>query len=232
MPYNKLESPMMQVETKVNSSPNSVNAEAKRNRGYVIAKRVLDIVGSLIGLAICIIPSVIIMALIVIDSHGSPIYIHRRIGKNGKPLSLIKFRTMCRNADDMMAKFTPEQMAEWQENFKIEDDFRITRIGKFLRRSSLDELPQLLNILTGELSIVGPRPVVAEELEKYGPNKEKFLSVTPGLTGYWQAYARNDCTYEQRMRMELYYVENANFWWDIKIMLATVGSVLRGRGAK
>lgn len=232
MPYNKLESPMMQVETKVNSSPNSVNAEAKRNRGYVIAKRVLDIVGSLIGLAICIIPSVIIMALIVIDSHGSPIYIHRRIGKNGKPLFLLKFRTMYRNADDMMARFTPEQIAEWQENYKIEDDSRVTRVGKFLRRSSLDELPQLVNILKGELSIVGPRPVVAEELEKYGSNKEKFLSVTPGLTGYWQAYARNDCTYEQRMKMELTYVENANFWWDVKIMLATVGAVLRGRGAK
>jgi lipopolysaccharide/colanic/teichoic acid biosynthesis glycosyltransferase len=139
---------------------------------------------------------------------------------------------MYRNADDMMARFTPEQIAEWQENYKIEDDSRVTRVGKFLRRSSLDELPQLVNILKGELSIVGPRPVVAEELEKYGSNKEKFLSVIPGLTGYWQAYARNDCTYEQRMKMELSYVENANFWWDIKIMFATVGSVLRGRGAK
>ena len=172
------------------------------------------------------------MMLIVIDSPGAPIYIHRRIGKNGKPLPLIKFRTMYRNADDMMAKFTSEQMAEWQENFKVECDPRITKIGRFLRRSSLDELPQILNILKGELSIVGPRPVVAEELERYGTNKEKFLSVTPGLTGYWQAYARSNCTYEQRMKMELYYVENANFWWDIKIMFATVGSVLRRHGAK
>ena len=105
-------------------------------------------------------------------------------------------------------------------------------IGNFLRKSSLDELPQLFNILKGELSVVGPRPIVDEELEKYGENKEKFLSVIPGLTGYWQAYARSNCTYEQRIEMELCYVENANFWWDIKIMFATVGSVLSGRGAK
>ena len=96
----------------------------------------------------------------------------------------------------------------------------------------MDELPQLLNILKGELTIVGPRPVVTEELERYGKNREKFLSVTPGLTGYWQAYARSTCTYEQRMEMELFYVENANLWWDIKIFFATFGAVLCGRGAK
>ena len=110
-------------------------------------------------------------------------------------------------------------------------DFFDLACCKFLRKSSLDELPQLINILKGELSIVGPRPIVTEELEKYGENKEEFLSVTPGLTGYWQAYARSSCTYEERMEMELFYVRNANFWWDIKIMFATVGSVLRGKGA-
>ena len=232
MTDNKSGSSTVRVETKENDSPDFVDAGVKQNCGYIVAKRVLDIVASTIGLVICIIPFLVIMMLIVIDSPGAPIYIHRRIGKNGKPLPLIKFRTMYRNADDMMAKFTSEQMAEWQENFKVECDPRITKIGRFLRRSSLDELPQILNILKGELSIVGPRPVVAEELERYGTNKEKFLSVTPGLTGYWQAYARSNCTYEQRMKMELYYVENANFWWDIKIMFATVGSVLRRHGAK
>ncbi|MBQ4141551.1 MAG: sugar transferase [Clostridia bacterium] len=230
--YKKRGSQLVHEKTKKKASTDLGKNGVKQNRGYIVAKRVWDIVLSIIGIAICIIPAIIIMLLIVIDSPGAPIYIHRRIGKNGKPLYLLKFRTMYRDAYDMMGKFTPEQMAEWRENFKIEGDPRITRIGKFLRRSSLDELPQLLNILKGELSIVGPRPVVAEELERYGENKEKFLSVTPGLTGYWQAYARSNCTYEQRMEMELYYVDNANFWWDIKIMFATVGAVLRRHGAK
>ena len=135
------------------------------------------------------------------------------------------------NADKMIENFTPEQKAEWEENFKLENDPRITKLGKFLRKSSLDELPQLINILKGELSLVGPRPVVVKELEKYGLRKNQFLSVTPGLTGYWQAYARSSCTYEKRMEMELEYVEKASLWWDTKIIFATVGSVLRGRGA-
>ena len=147
-------------------------------------------------------------------------------------MPLLKFRSMHVNAEDMINEFSPEQRAEWEENFKLEDDPRITRIGKFLRKSSLDELPQLINILRGELSIVGPRPVVTEELERYGENKEKFLSVTPGLTGYWQAYARSTCSDEQRRERELYYVDYASFWGDIKIMFATVGAVLRGKGAK
>ncbi len=230
--HNKRGSNLVHAKTKTNTSPSRVNEGVKQKQGYRVVKRVCDIVLALVGIAICIIPSVIIMVIILIDSPGAPIYIHRRIGKNGKPLFLLKFRTMYIDASDMIGRFTPQQMAEWRANFKIEGDPRITRIGKFLRRSSLDELPQLLNILTGELSIVGPRPVVAEELERYGANKEKFLSVTPGLTGYWQAYARSNCTYEQRMEMELYYVENANFWWDIKIMFATVGAVLRRHGAK
>ena len=145
--YKKRGSHLAHKEKKKNASPECVKDGVKQNIGYIVAKRVWDIVLSIIGIAICIIPSVVIMVLIVIDSPGSPIYIHRRIGKNGKPFFLLKFRTMYRDAYDMMARFTPEQMAEWRENFKIEGDPRITRIGKFLRRSSLDELPQLLNTL-------------------------------------------------------------------------------------
>jgi lipopolysaccharide/colanic/teichoic acid biosynthesis glycosyltransferase len=198
---------------------------------YGFFKRLLDIVLSIIGLIICALPMAIIALLIRAGSPGGAIYVHNRIGKNGKTIPLLKFRTMYNSADEMLNSFTSEQKAEWQENFKLDNDPRVTKIGKFLRRSSLDELPQLVNILKGDLSIVGPRPIVTEELEKYGDNKEAFLSVPPGLTGYWQAYARSTCTYEQRMEMELYYVENANFWWDIKIIFATVGAVLRGRGA-
>ena len=203
-----------------------------KGKGYLIAKRLFDIVFSLLGIALLWLPMAIIALLIKMESPGPAIFVHNRFGKGGKPLPLLKFRTMHMHAEEMIEAFTPEQKIEWEQNFKLDNDPRITRIGNFLRRSSLDELPQLVNILKGELSIVGPRPVVAEELEKYGRNREKFLSVTPGLTGYWQAYARSTCTYEQRIEMELYYVENANFWWDMKIIFATFGAVLRGHGAK
>lgn len=206
--------------------------DAGQNKTYLVAKRILDIVLSFIGLLVAAVPMLLICLCIRLESPGPAIYIHNRVGKDGKPLPLLKFRSMYMNADKMIENFTPEQKAEWEKNFKLDHDPRVTRVGNFLRRSSMDELPQLVNILRGELSVVGPRPVVLKELEKYGENAAKFLSVTPGLTGYWQAYARSSCTYEQRMQMELHYVENANFWWDIKIMFATVGAVIGKQGAK
>lgn len=223
------------TETNVNnlaSPSNNVEDRSGVKRSYLIAKRVLDILISLFGIVICIVPMAVISILIKIESPGPAIYVHHRIGKNGKSLPLLKFRSMRKDADELIRYFTPEQMKEWEENFKLDDDPRITRIGKFLRRSSFDELPQLFNVLAGQLSVVGPRPIVTEELEKYGADKDKFLSVPPGLTGYWQAYARSTCSYEERMEMELFYVDNANFWWDIKIIFATFGAVLRGHGAK
>lgn len=203
-----------------------------QGKAYLIAKRVMDIVCSL-GAMVVLSPVFLVIAIAIkLDSNGPVFFKHNRVGKNGKPLGLYKFRSMYENAKDMIKNFTPEQKKEWEENYKLDNDPRITRVGNFLRKSSLDELPQLLNILKGELSIVGPRPVIQDELEKYGDNKEKFLSVTPGLTGYWQAYARSDVDYESRMQMELYYVDHASFWWDIKIIFATVGSVVKCKGAK
>lgn len=203
-----------------------------RSRGYLIAKRLTDIILSVAAGSILLIPMLLIALLIKLESPGPAIFIHHRIGKNGKPLPLLKFRSMFHNAEQMIDEFTPEQRAEWEEDYKLDNDPRVTRLGAFLRRSSMDELPQLLNVLRGDLSIVGPRPVIAEELERYGKDKERFLSVTPGLTGYWQAYARSTCSYEQRMKMELDYVDHANYWWDIRIMFATIGAVLKGHGAK
>lgn len=200
--------------------------------GYRIIKRSFDIIMSSIAILLLSPFMLLLCALIRLDSPGPALFIHHRIGKNGKPLPLLKFRSMHLNAEEMIKDFTPEQRYEWEHNFKLDHDPRITRIGHILRKTSLDELPQLFNILKGDLSIVGPRPVITDELEKYGEYKDKFLSMTPGLTGYWQAYARSDCSYEKRMAMELYYIENANLFWDIKIIFATVGSVLRGRGAK
>lgn len=208
-------------------------AEGKHvSLGYTVLKRVFDILLSACAIVI-LLPCMLLICLIIkIDSPGPALYVHNRIGKNGRPLALYKFRSMYMNAETMVDSFTPEQKAEWEENFKLDHDPRITRVGQFLRKTSLDELPQLFNILIGNLSIVGPRPVVAKELEKYSTNKDVFLSVKPGLTGYWQAYARSDCSYERRMEMELYYVRNASLLWDIQILFATVGAVLKRRGAK
>ena len=174
----------------------------------------------------------IIAIAIKIDSKGPVFFAHKRIGKNGKIIKLYKFRSMVINAEELIKSFTPEQMREYKENYKLTNDPRITKVGKFLRKTSLDELPQLINIINGDLSIIGPRPVVADELEKYGVNKDKFLSVTPGLTGYWAANGRSNTTYEQRMEMELYYIDNLSLKMDIKVFFKTILSVLKKEGAR
>ena len=198
---------------------------------YMSVKRVFDLVISTIGLII-LSPIFLILAIIVkLDSKGPVFFAHTRYGKNGKKFKMYKFRTMYENAQDMINDFTPEQMKEWKENFKLQDDPRITKVGKFLRKTSLDELPQIVNIIKGDLSIIGPRPVIEEELEKYGENKEKFLSVTPGLTGYWQATGRSSTTYEQRMEMELYYIDHISPKLDFKIFFKTIESVIKKEGA-
>lgn len=198
---------------------------------YKSVKRVFDLVISTIGL-IMLSPIFLILAIIVkLDSKGPVFFAHTRYGKNGKKFKMYKFRTMYENAQDMINDFTPEQMKEWKENFKLQDDPRITKVGKFLRKTSLDELPQIVNIIKGDLSIIGPRPVIEEELEKYGENKEKFLSVTPGLTGYWQANGRSSTTYKQRMEMELYYIDHISPKLDFKIFFKTIETVIKKEGA-
>lgn len=206
--------------------------EKSKVKTYDFVKRIVDIFISMIGLIICLPIFIIIVFLIKIDSKGPVFFKHKRIGKHGKKLEIYKFRTMIDNAEEAMKYFTEEQKKEFKENFKLENDPRVTRVGKILRKTSLDELPQIINILKGEMSIIGPRPIVKNELEKYGKNQEKFLSVAPGLTGYWAANGRSDVSYEERMALELYYVDNRSLLLDLKIFLKTIGSVLRGRGAK
>lgn len=198
---------------------------------YISVKRIIDVIISTIGL-IVLSPIFLILAIIIkLDSKGPVFFAHTRYGKDGKKFKMYKFRTMYENAQDMINDFTPEQMKEWKENFKLQNDPRITKVGKFLRKTSLDELPQIVNIIKGDLSIIGPRPVIEEELEKYGDNKDKFLSVTPGLTGYWQANGRSSTTYEQRMEMELYYIDNISPKLDVKIFFKTIESVIKKEGA-
>ena len=206
--------------------------EQSKVKVYDFVKRIIDIIIGVIGLIICLPIFVIIGIIIKIDSKGPIFFKHKRIGKHGKKIEIYKFRTMIDNAEEAMKNFTEEQKKEFAENFKLENDPRVTRVGKILRKTSLDELPQIINILKGEMSIIGPRPIVKSELEKYGNNQGKFLSVAPGLTGYWAANGRSDVSYEERMALELYYVENRSLILDLKIFFKTILSVLKGRGAR
>lgn len=198
---------------------------------YKYVKRITDVVISSIALIILAPVFLLIAIIIKLESKGPVFFEHKRIGKNGKRIKILKFRTMVDNAEDLIKKFTPEQMEEFKQNFKLENDPRITKFGKFLRKTSLDELPQLINIIKGDLSLIGPRPVILPELEMYENNKNKFLSITPGLTGYWAANGRSNTTYEQRMVMELYYIDNISWKLDLKIFFKTILSVLKKEGA-
>ena len=166
---------------------------------------------------------------------GRPVfYRHERIGKGGRPFACLKFRTMVPDADAVLAAHLaarPAARAEWQRDHKLKDDPRITRIGAWLRRTSLDELPQLLNVLRGEMSLVGPRPVVAEELARYGDNIVYYVESTPGLTGLWQVSGRNDLDYRRRVHLDCWYVKNWSLWCDLVILFKTPRAVLRGNGA-
>lgn len=203
----------------------------KRQSPYRYIKRFMDVILATIALVVLSPIFLIIAIAIKIESKGPVFFKHARIGKNGKIIKLYKFRSMVINAEELIKSFTPEQMKEYKENYKLTNDPRITKIGKFLRKTSLDELPQLLNIIKGDLSIIGPRPVVTDELKKYGTNTEKFLSVTPGLTGYWAANGRSCTTYEQRMQMELYYIDNLSLKMDIKVFFKTIEAVIKREGA-
>lgn len=199
---------------------------------YGVIKRSLDVTLSVIALIILSPIFLIIAAIIKLDSKGPVFFIHKRIGKYGKEIGIYKFRSMVQNAEDMIDEFTEEQKKEFRENYKLQDDPRVTKIGKILRKTSLDELPQILNILKGDLSIIGPRPVIKRELEKYENNKEKFLSVKPGLTGFWAANGRSDTTYSERVQMELYYIDHMSLKMDIKIFFKTIISVIKKEGAR
>lgn len=206
------------------------NIVAEKNF-YFFIKRYFDILISIVGIIILIPIAFIIKIIFLLNKdYNSIIYKQNRIGKNGKFIKIYKFRTMIPNAENY--KFTDIQKKEFLENYKLENDPRITKIGNFLRKTSLDELPQFINIFKGEMSLVGPRPVILNELEKYGDKKKLFLSVTPGLTGYWQANGRSNTTYDERIKMELYYINNCSLLLDIKIIFKTIFVVLKKEGAK
>lgn len=215
-----------------------VEKEIKTNKKvlYKITKRAIDIIGAIIGI-ILLIPTIILVYIarkILKEDQGPLFYKQLRYGKNGKIFRLYKFRSMCINADKKLKEYldnNEDAKNEFEKTHKLQKDPRITKLGNFLRKTSLDELPQMINILKGEMSFVGSRPVISEEVEEYGVNKDKFLSVTPGLTGYWQVNGRSNTTYEERMLMELYYVENCSLWLDTKIFFKTFITVFKKEGA-
>ncbi|MBW0175290.1 MAG: sugar transferase [Vulcanococcus sp.] len=201
---------------------------AQSLRGRVL-KRGGDIVFSLLVLGLGSPLFLLLAVLVKLSSRGSVFYCQRRIGRGYKGFGCLKFRTMRRDADRVLAAMLeadPKLRAEFERDHKLKRDPRITPLGKFLRRSSLDELPQFINVLRGEMSVVGPRPIVWDELRRYGRNMDEVLSVRPGLTGLWQVSGRNNLTYRTRVRLDLTYVRNRSFWLDLGIVLRTIGVVL------
>ena len=198
---------------------------------FKVIKRLFDIIVSFLGLLILSPLFLLLTILIKCDSKGPVFFIQKRVGRNGKKFGIFKFRTMRINAEELIASFTPEQLKEWEGNFKLKNDPRITRVGKFLRNTSLDELPQLINIFIGNMSLVGPRPIVEEELEWYGEKKNVLLSVRPGLTGWWATNGRSEVSYPERCDYELYYVYNCSLLLDIKILFKTFSAVFSRKGA-
>ncbi len=198
---------------------------------YSLFKRIFDVVSSTLLLIILSPLFLILIILVKLDSKGPVFFGHKRIGYKGEIISVYKFRSMVQNAEEVLRNFTPEQKAEFEKNFKLDDDPRVTKIGAFLRKTSLDELPQLINIIKGDMSVVGPRPIVQKEVAKYGKYSDKLFSVKPGLTGFWQANGRSDTTYDERVQMDMYYIDNRSTWLDIKIIFKTFIAVVRKEGA-
>lgn len=195
-------------------------------------KRLFDIVSSFVALIILSPLFLILIILVKIDSKGPAFYGHYRVGKNGKKIKIYKFRSMKIDNRPLEEILTKEQLEEYKTEYKVTNDPRVTRIGKILRKTSLDEIPQLLNILKGDMSIVGWRPIIFDELNKYSPKeRELLLKVRPGLTGYWSSHGRSDVEYSKRIKMELYYVYKRSFWLDVRILYHTVVGVIETEGA-
>lgn len=207
-------------------------APARGGRGYRFVKRMFDIVFSGAVCLVGLIPSVILCVAIAIDSPGRPIFRQERVGLYGKKIGIFKFRTMVADAHEHPERYmTPEQLEIWKREQKLDNDPRITRIGRILRNTSLDEIPQFLNVLLGDLSVIGPRPVTESETCEFGESRDEFLSVKPGITGWWQVTERNDATWQngRRQELELYYVRHASLLLDLRVFSKTFKALGRGK---
>ena len=206
----------------------------KPNKGYLITKRILDIAISSVALVFLIPVTGVIYVIDQFGENKGPVfYRQERIGEHHKPFYIYKYRSMIVDADKKL-KENPQLYKEYvKNNYKLppDKDLRITKFGRFLRKTSLDELPQFFNILKGDMSLIGPRPVVKEELKEYGDQVDKLLSVKPGAMGYWQASGRSNVGYPERCKLELYYVDHASLGFDIKVFFKSLVSIFKGDGA-
>ena len=207
------------------------NLSRRYNR---IFKRIFDIICTIVG-GILISPILLIITIrVAIDNRGHVIFTHWRVGRNGKKFPCYKFQTMIPTSEEELENYlakNPDAKREWEESFKLTNDPRVTKLGAWLRKTSLDELPQIWNVIRGDMSLVGPRPIVEEEVVKYGENIREYYMVLPGITGMWQVSGRSDTTYEERVAMDTWYVRNWSVWIDIMYLFKTVKAVLTGKGA-
>ena len=209
-------------------------SKRRKKTQYSRVKRALDVVISAMAL-LAIWPLLLVLALLVKMDGGPAFFVQSRVGRHGRLFKLYKFRSMKVGADKLEDILSPEELELYRKEYKLQNDPRITKLGNFLRKSSLDELPQLWNIIRGDMSLVGPRPLLPSELTgNYTPEeRQQLMSVRPGLTGYWQAVSRNESSYFTglRQQQELYYIGRVSLWMDIKIILMTVKRVITGKGA-
>jgi lipopolysaccharide/colanic/teichoic acid biosynthesis glycosyltransferase len=222
----------MLSDTTISKEAPAVSRSGSNVSGHRFAralKRGLDFFGAAI-LLVLLAPLFAVLALLVLFDDGRPILYRRRVvGRQGE-FDAFKFRSMRRDADEILQR-DPALRAEFEKDFKLKDDPRLTRFGALLRKHSLDELPQIFNVLLGQMSLVGPRMITAPELQKYGSYKNLLLTVPPGITGYWQVNGRQDVSYQERVAMDVHYIENWSFWLDVKILLQTPLKVLKREGA-
>lgn len=202
----------------------------KSGRGYELAKRAIDIIISALVLAV-LSPIIFLIALAIkLDSRGPALYRREVVGRGGKPFDAFKLRTMLEDGDPKLEQDSG-LLEEFNNNHKLKDDPRVTRIGRILRKMSIDELPQLINVLRGEMSLVGPRMISFPELARFGEWQDHILEVRPGITGLWQVNGRSNLEYEERVRLNVYYVNNRSLMLDLGILARTIPAVITGRGA-
>ena len=198
-----------------------------------LSKRIFDTLVALV-LIVLLSPLLLLLSLLLLGDGGKVIFSQKRVGKNGRPFNCLKFRTMALDAEDQLKLLlaqSPEHKLQWEKDQKLKDDPRVSALGGFLRRTSLDELPQLFNVLQGQMSLVGPRPIVEAELQRYGSDASYYLMVRPGMTGLWQVNGRNDLDYESRVYLDTWYVKNWSLWYDLVILIKTIRTALSSKGA-
>lgn len=219
----------------LNVSSKNYDVTLKKEYIYRFFKRTIDIVGSIIGIILLIPITIIIYLYSLIKKEKGPIfYTQQRIGKNGKTFKMYKYRSMIINADEVLEKYLQENeeaRKEYKINKKLKDDPRVTKVGKFIRKTSIDEFPQFINVLRGEMSLVGPRPYLPKEIEDMGDTYKEIIKLKPGVTGYWQVSGRNNVTFENRLELDIEYSKKKSLKLDIEILLYTLKKVIKQEGA-